>query len=151
TGLRIDRWGHAVVSNLTPFSRNEINLDPKGLPLNVELKSTMQNVAPTAGAVVKVLFETDNPGRAVALRIKLPDGSPLPFGAEVLDDTGRSFGTVAQGGLAILRGVKDDSGTLLAKWGAGPKDSCSLSYALPGADATPAGLVQAGAECRPNP
>ena len=151
TGLRIDPWGHAVVSNLTPFSRNEINLDPKGLPLNVELKSTMQNVAPTAGAVVKVLFETDNPGRAVALRIKLPDGSPLPFGAEVLDDSGRSFGTVAQGGLAILRGVKDDSGTLLAKWGAGPKDSCSLSYVLPGVDAAPAGLVQAGVECRPNP
>ncbi|WP_234819043.1 fimbria/pilus outer membrane usher protein [Cupriavidus metallidurans] len=150
-GLRIDPWGHAVVSNLTPFSRNEINLDPKGLPLSVELKSTMQNIAPTAGAVVKVKFETDNPGRAVVLHVRTPDGKSLPFGADVLNNAGQSVGTVAQGGLAIVRGVKDDSGVFVAKWGANASDSCQLPYALPKPDANETGgLVRADAECRPN-
>lgn len=149
-GLRIDPWGHAVVSNLIPFSRNEIELDPKGLPLNVELKSTVQNVAPTAGAVVKVKFETDNPGRAVALRIRLPDSKPLPFGAEVLNGAGQPIGTVAQGGLAIVRGVKGDSETLLAKWGTEASESCVLSFVLPKPDGDGSGgLLRADAQCRP--
>lgn len=148
-GLHVDRWGHAVVSNLTPFSRNEIEIDPKGLPLDVELKSTIQNVAPTAGAVVKVKFETDNPGRAALLQIRMPDGKPLPFGAEVMDPAGQIVGTVAQAGRIVVRGLKSDSGTLTAKWGAGANETCTLGYALPKlADAKSRLIVRVPAECR---
>jgi outer membrane usher protein len=134
-GLRVDPWGHAVVSNLTPFARNQIELDPKGLPVNVELKSTQQQTAPTAGAVVKVKFDTANNGRAAIIQATQSDGSPLPFGAEVVDAEGSAVGTVAQGGRIIANGLKSDSGVLTVRRGANAGNDCSLSYSLPKTEA----------------
>lgn len=131
SGLRIDPWGHAIVSNLTPFSTNEIEIDPKGLPLSVELKSTSQHIAPTAGAVVKLKFETGGGGRAVIVRAKTADGQPLPFGAEVTDAAGQDVGTVAQAGRIVIRGVRSDSGVFSVKWGDERGQQCKLTYVLP--------------------
>ncbi|HET8747751.1 MAG TPA: fimbria/pilus outer membrane usher protein [Ramlibacter sp.] len=129
-GLRVDPWGHAVVSSLTPFARNEITIDPKGLPLNIELKSTMQLATPTAGAVVKVKFETENTGRTAIIEGRRVDGEPLPFGAEVRDANGLPVGTVAQGGRILARGLKEDSGVLTVVLDAGNHQQCRLSYHL---------------------
>lgn len=128
-GLRVDPWGHALVSGLVPFSRNEIEIDPAGLPVSVELKSTLENTAPTAGAVVKVKFETDNPGRAAIIRAKTAAGQPLPFAADVFDVGGQPVGVVAQGSRIIARGLKSERGELLVKDGAG--QTCKLAYVLP--------------------
>ncbi|WP_283149064.1 fimbria/pilus outer membrane usher protein [Silvimonas soli] len=131
SGLRVDPWGHALVSGLTPFARNQVEIDPKGLPLNVELKSTMQHVAPTAGAVVKVKFETENTGRSALLRLATTDDKPVPFGAEVFDADGVSVGTVAQSGRVIVRGLKADKGDLTVKWSDAITSACRVSYELP--------------------
>lgn len=131
SGLRVDPWGHAVVSSLSPFARNQVEVDPKGLPMNVELKSTTQQTAPTAGAVVRMKFETDHAGRAAVLRVKTIDGEPLPFGSEVLDASGDSVGTVAQGGRIIVRRLKSDSGVLSVVLDAAKGQACKVSYALP--------------------
>ncbi|MBB6188682.1 fimbria/pilus outer membrane usher protein [Rhodanobacter sp. MP7CTX1] len=134
SGLRVDGTGHAVVANLVPFSDNVIEIDPKGLPIGEEFKSTTQHIAPTAGAVVRVHFETDNTGRSAILHATRPDGQPLPFGADVTDGEGSSMGTVAQGNRVIVRGLKADSGELVVKWGGATSESCRLSYSLPPAD-----------------
>ncbi|WP_081080221.1 fimbria/pilus outer membrane usher protein [Burkholderia cepacia] len=134
SGLRIGPFGHAIVSSLTPFSTNEIELDPKGLPMSVELKSSAQHVVPTAGAVVRLKFETEGGGRSVIMRARMSDGQPVPFGAEVTDASGQNVGTVAQVGRIVLRGVKADTGTLSVKWGETAAESCSLSYRLPVVD-----------------
>ncbi len=131
SGLRVDPWGHAVVSNLTPFARNQVEIDPQGLPMNVELKSTMQQVAPTAGAIVKLKFDTENAGRMAILEVRRADGKPLPFGAEVRDAGGQPVGTVGQGGRIIARGLKTDSGTLSVALGEDAAKSCQLRYQLP--------------------
>jgi outer membrane usher protein len=131
SGLRIDPWGHAIVSNLMPFSTNEVEIDPKGLPLSVELKSTSQRIAPTAGAVVRLKFETAGGGRAVLVRAKTADGQPLPFGAEVTDAAGQDVGTVAQAGRIVIRGVRNDSGEFSVKWGDDRGQQCKLTYVLP--------------------
>lgn len=129
--LRVDRFGHALVAGLTPFASNEVELDPKGLPLSVELKSTTQRVAPTAGAVVPLKFEIEGGGRAVLLRANLATGQPVPFGAQVLDAQSHNVGTVAQTGRIVLRGVRSNAATLQIKWGEAETEHCSLSYALP--------------------
>lgn len=135
TGVRVDRWGHAVASSLQPFSNNPIEIDPKGLPLNVELKSTLQQATPTAGAISLIKFETTHAGRAAILRARGENGAPVPFGADVLDSTGQSIGTVAQAGRIIARRLVSDEGELTVRWGDGAMDACRLSYQLPPADA----------------
>jgi len=130
-GLKVDRWGHALLANVVPFSRNSVEIDPKGLPLNVELKSTQLQTAPTAGAVVRLKFETENMGRSAALRLSTPDGKLPPFGAEVFDVDGNSIGTVAQTGRVIVRGLKSDQGEVVVKWSGPLAQSCHARYTLP--------------------
>ncbi len=148
SGLQVDRWGHALVSSLTPYETNTIDIDPKGLPLNVELKSTEVRTVPTAGAVVLVKFETDDTGRAAIIRATDAHGAPLPFGVEVFDKSGASVGSVAQAGRIMARGLKSDSGTLTVRWGDGDAASCSLDYVLPPAVKSSASYAAVDAICR---
>ncbi len=148
SGLQVDRWGHAVVSSLAPFAVNTIDIDPKGLPLNVELKSTEARTVPTAGAVVLVKFETDDAGRAAIIRATDANGAPLPFGVEVFDSAGTSVGSVAQAGRIMARGLKSDSGTLAVRWGEAAASNCSIHYVLPPAARDSAAYTVVDAVCR---
>ena len=130
-GLRINRQGYGLVSNLTPFAQNAVEVNPKGLPLNVQFKSTIQHVAPTAGAIVPVKFEVEAGGQSAIIRASLPDGRALPFGAEVLDANSNLVGTVAQGSRVIANRLKDTSGQLTIKWGDAAGEQCALNYAIP--------------------
>ncbi len=148
SGLRIDPFGHALVSSLMPFASNEVEIDPKGLPMSVELKSSTQHAVPTADAVVLLKFETEGGGRAVLMRAYMADGQPVPFGAEVSNETGQSVGTVAQDGRIVLRGLKADSGTLEVRWGAAPGEHCRLLYTLaPGSKTGKQSWIDTDAVC----
>ena len=120
--------GYAVVPHLTPYRQNVVELDPKDLSVDVELKTAAQNVAPRAGAVVRLHFETVS-GQALLITALREDGSALPFGSDVFDEQGASVGIVAQGGKAFVR-VAQPQGWLSVKWGTQAHASCRLAYAL---------------------
>ncbi|AXF21792.1 fimbrial biogenesis outer membrane usher protein [Burkholderia pyrrocinia] len=143
--VRIDGRGYAVVPYLTPYRMNTIELDPKGIPLDVEMMSTSQQIAPRANSVVKVRFATVS-GRAALLTVRQPNGAPVPFGTSVVDNDGKYVGTVGQGGHLFVRGV-EDTGTLTAKWGNRSTDVCAFTYQLPTKDAKGAVYARADAVC----
>ncbi|OPA97981.1 o-succinylbenzoate--CoA ligase [Pseudomonas fluorescens] len=123
---QVGKSGYAVVPHLTPYRQNVVELDPKDLSVDVELKSAAQNVAPRAGSVVKLQFETVS-GQALLITALREDGSPLPFGSDVFDENGASVGIVGQGGKAFVR-VSREQGQLTVKWGAQADATCRLSY-----------------------
>lgn len=129
-GARIDRFGYALVPYLTPYSLNTVEIDPKGLPLNVQLDATSAQVAPHAGAVVMLKFKTED-GRTVIVRTHLANGDALPFGAEVFNEKGVSMGVVGQAGQILARGI-NQAGRLVAHWqdDSGTEQSCSFDYQL---------------------
>ena len=142
----LDTRGHALLTGMQPFSRNYIDIDPKGLPLNLSFKATQQSTVPTAGAVTLARFETRGAsGRAAILTASRPDGTPLPFGAEVLDAQGGSVGTVAQGGRIIARNLAPDQAALTVKWGDAADQQCALSFMLP--EAKTRAFIKADAVC----
>lgn len=118
--------GFAVVPHLTPYRQNIVELDPKDLPVDVELKTASQNVAPRAGSVVKLQFGTIS-GQALLITAPRQDRSPLPFGADVFDEDGASVGVVGQGGKAFVR-VARPLGQLTVRWGADASTACQLHY-----------------------
>nr|WP_314561613.1 fimbria/pilus outer membrane usher protein [uncultured Pseudomonas sp.] len=136
-GAQIDKSGYAVVPHLTPYRQNVVELDPKGLSVDVELKSAAHNVAPRAGSVVKLQFDTVS-GQAILITALREDGSPLPFGADVFDENDASVGIVGQGGKAFVR-VSRPQGQLNVKWGANANASCRLHYGLGTESATEGG------------
>jgi outer membrane usher protein len=125
TASRVDRHGYAVVPNLVPFRWNNVDIDPAGLALDVHFASTHTRVAPTAGAIVLVPFDTES-HPTVLLSGRMADGAPLPFGAEVVDGKGRSMGLVGQRGQALVRWEADPT-PITVRWSGEDDGSCLLS------------------------
>lgn len=142
-GLRLDGSGMAVVPYLRPYEMNEVSIDPAGSNEGVEFDETSKQIAPRAGSVQLVTFGV-RVGDAFRARVTLPDGSPLPFGAEVKDSQGRSVGMVGQGGQVYAR-VAVGEQALFAQL-AGRK-SCSIS--LPLLKEVPATGISSPAVCTP--
>ncbi|MCA8093638.1 fimbrial biogenesis outer membrane usher protein [Burkholderia anthina] len=133
SGVKLDSRGYAVVPYLTPYSMNLVEIDPKGLSTDVELKTTSQQVAPRAGSVVMLKYETET-GRSAVIHALRPNGEPLPFGSSVVDAAGNPVGAVGQASKIFVRGLQD-SGELTVKWGDTPDTLCHIAYQLPIRDA----------------
>ncbi|ORM88501.1 hypothetical protein HA44_00530 [Mixta gaviniae] len=118
-----------MVPYLTPYRINKLALNPEGMPLDVELETTLKQVVPRAGAIVKVNYPT-RLGNAVLIRAQLPDGEALPFGASVKTDDGRDVGVVAQGGQMYVR-LDEMTQRLQVSWGADGRYICSFDVNLP--------------------
>lgn len=129
TDIRVGRNGYALLPHVSPYRWNRIDLDPSGLPLEVELLQTSQRVAPTAGGIVRVPFEVR---RERTLFIEATDalGQPLPFAARVEGEDGRPLGAVGQGGVIALRGAHDAGALIVDPDGA---RRCRLEYRMPDA------------------
>lgn len=146
TDLRVARNGYALLPHISPYRWNTIDLDPSGLPIEVELLQTSQRVAPTAGGIVRVPFQVR---RERTLFIDATDalGQPLRFAAAVQTEDGIPAGAVGQGGVIQLRGAQE-SGVLIVD----PEGTrrCRIDYRMPEApDAY--GLSWSQAECVPQP
>lgn len=128
SGLRIAANGFAVQSQLQPYRWNPVELDPAGLPWDVELLQTSRRFAPTAGSIVLAVFETRRE-RVMFIDAVNAQGNPLPFGAQVIDGHDAIVGAVGQGGVVQLRGAASE-GTLSVI----VEDQllCRLSYHAPG-------------------
>ena len=150
-GVKVDHAGYALMPYLTPYSLNTIEVDPRGLPLSVQLDATSAQVAPYAGAVVMVEFKTRT-GDPLIVRIRRPNGEPAPFGAEVVDAQGTALGVVGQSGQALLRGV-GQAGQLDVRWHSdqGIPQTCSFPYEKPraGKRATQKHYEMMDATCTP--
>ncbi|MDF3863928.1 fimbrial biogenesis outer membrane usher protein [Pseudomonas denitrificans (nom. rej.)] len=126
SNVKLDGQGRAVVPFLTAYRVNTLEIDPKGLDDDIELKSTIQDVVPRSGSVVMVRFDTVS-GHALLIQSHQADGSPLPFGASVYDEKNQEVGVVGQGGKIFVR-VEGDSGTLHV-----PLDGqrgCTIAYGV---------------------
>ena len=66
-GLRVDGRGYAVVPYVSPYRLNTVTLDPQGMAHDVELESTSQSIAPFAGAISYLRFDTRK-GNALLIR-----------------------------------------------------------------------------------
>lgn len=127
--IRVGRNGYALVPHVTPYRWNLIELDPSGLPLDVDLLRTSQQVAPTAGSIVRVPFEVRNE-RTLFIEARDMHGEPLPFAARVETPQGRPVGAVGQGGVIQLRGAQHEGQLIVDP--AGPHH-CRIDYVMPNA------------------
>lgn len=130
-GVRTDARGYAVVPHMTPFRRNEVTIDPRGLPLEVELKTASVTGIPTAGAVVRLVVPTQS-GRTALIEAPQADGTPLPFGLDVRNEAGEVVGEVGQASRLWVRGVAE-KGRLVVRWGEAAAQQCSVDFDLTGA------------------
>jgi len=147
-GVKVDRRGYAAIPYLSPYRINRIEIDPKGLSTDVELKATSQHVVPHAGLAPLLKFDTTF-GRSALLQLTMPGSGNLPFGAAVVDDSGAEVGVVGQAGRVFARGLQE-SGTLSVIQGEDGNPICRVDYSLPQRPQGSA-LAQVAATCVGSP
>ncbi|OBU67666.1 fimbria/pilus outer membrane usher protein [Stenotrophomonas maltophilia] len=128
TGVKTDSRGYAVIPYMSPFRRNEVRVDPSELSLDVELSAGAVSAIPNAGAVVKMVLPTAV-GRNALIEARLPDGTALPFGTDVLNEHGDVVGVVGQGSRLWVRGL-DQKGELFIMVGPDQATQCRIAYDL---------------------
>lgn len=126
----INRQGYALSPYLSEYRENTVGLNVNTLPDDVTLKTTSQNVVPTKGAIVKVVFKTKIGFQAI-LNINRSQGI-VPFGAiaTLIDKENPNeinTGIVGENGQLYMSGLPSD-GELLIKWGNRNQQSCHISY-----------------------
>lgn len=137
-GAQVDGRGYAVLPSLAPYQLNTVDLDPSGMADDVELQVSSRNVAPKAGAVVRLSYPTRK-ARAFLVDSRQADGSPLPFAAIAFDaESAEELGAVGQGSRLVLRSEKEQ-GSIRVQWGEGPAEQCQIDYVLPARAAPAAG------------
>lgn len=144
-GVKVDSRGYAVIPYMTPYSMNNVDIDPKGSSSDVEFASTSEQSAPRLGSVVMLKYKTVT-GRAALIRAPRMSGEALPFGAEVVDGEGHVVGVVAQDSRIFARGVGED-GTLIVKWGEQAGEQCGIRYTLPAKKQGDAGYASIQSHC----
>lgn len=126
---RIDRFGYAISSSMTPYRENRIALDVATLEKDVEINGSSNTSVPRYGAITLVNFET-NEGQSAIVNLRRSDGGTLPLGAEVYDETNTVLGYVGQASQAFVRGIKN-RGQLRVNWGLQAEQSCLATYQVP--------------------
>lgn len=127
-GSVLDINGYGVVPYLQPYQLNTVALDSKNASAGLELKSSQLDVAPRSNSVVLIRFDS-KVSRALLVETSLPDGRPVPFGANVLDDKGNNIGIAGQASRLYIRGLQS-SGAVTVQWGDGEADSCQIALQL---------------------
>ena len=121
----VNASGYGVVPNLSPYTMNIVDLDLSHAPLDVELESTSQRVAPVSGAIVRLKYASIT-GRPLLVHFS---GEKIPFGASVFDSLNNELGTLGPGNRGLIR-VKSDKGQLKVNWGDEPDESCTSDFAI---------------------
>lgn len=125
TGVRTNAQGYALAPHLRPYRQNQVVLQTDQLHPEVEIDNGVTHVVPRRGAVVKATFAARKVNRLV-LTGQLPDGQPLPFGAQVSDAQGERLGVVGQAGQVMLT-TRAEAQTLEVRWGKEAGQHCQLS------------------------
>ncbi len=147
SSARLNRRGYAVVPSLVPYQLNKIDLDPKDIPDDVELKTVSRSVAPRAGAVVMLSYDTLK-ARPLLIDAQTEDGRPLPFAARAVDaQTGAQLGGVGQGSRLFVRSAEVE-GQIRVEWGQQPDQQCVVDYAVPAEQRSSRGYVMLTRVCR---
>lgn len=100
-----NRFGKAVVTEVSDYSKNSLSIDINHLPENAEATASVVQATLTEGAIGYRKFNVVSGLKAMAV-IRLADGSFPPFGATVRNAANQEAGIVDDDGQVYLSGLK---------------------------------------------
>lgn len=125
-----NRFGKAVITDISEYYRNSVSVDLNRLPEDVDATSSVVEGTLTEGAIGYRKLSVTEGQKAMAV-IRLPDGSFPPFGAVVMNDDQTQTGIVGDDGSTWLTGIKAGASAGVVWDG---KEQCRLSFPAGGVD-----------------
>lgn len=102
---RTNRFGKAVIAEVSDYSKNSLSIDINSLPDDAEATSSVVQATLTEGAIGYRKFNVVSGQKAMAI-LRLADGSFPPFGATVRNALSQEVGIVNDEGETWLSGLK---------------------------------------------
>jgi outer membrane usher protein len=99
-----DSDGRALIPNLRSYQKNKIAIDTRNLPIDADISTTQDIIAPADRSGVRVNFGVRTDTRAAVLVLTAPDGRPIPAGAQGRIEGGEAF-VVGYDGRAWVKGL----------------------------------------------
>jgi len=124
-----NRFGKAVVSDVSSYWRSSEELDLDKLGDNVEPSNSVVEDTLTEGAIGYRKFAVIAGQKAMAV-LKLSDGTTPPFGAEVQNDTHSQTGIVSDDGSVWLSGIQPGK-VMAVSWDGNVQCHITLPSPLP--------------------
>ncbi len=100
-----NRFGKAVVTEVSNYNKNSLSIDINDLPDNAEASASVVQATLTEGAIGYRKFDVISGLKAMAV-IRLKDNSYPPFGASVRNAENQEIGIVNDEGQTYLSGLK---------------------------------------------
>lgn len=126
----------ALVPGLLPWQKNQIEIDPIDLPLDVEMGNVVQQVTPYPGGGSVVRFAVRRTRQALVV-LHQPGGQPVPVGTRVrLLPNGPEF-IAGRRGEVWLTDLAKARQAVQVSW---PGGGCQLELEVPEADGLPGNI-----------
>lgn len=126
---RTNRKGNAMVPRLRAYQRNRIRIEQADLPMNANIESLEQEVAPYYRSGITIDFPVSL-SRDAFLRILLPDGQPVPVGALATISTTNAQFPVGHRGEAFMTNLEEES-EIRVNW---QQQSCAFNLSVTQSD-----------------
>ncbi|EKS5483550.1 fimbrial biogenesis outer membrane usher protein, partial [Escherichia coli] len=118
-----DRNGNAVVSSLSSFNDNLIEVNPKTSPKNLDIMNGVKRIKPSRGTFKNLMFDTKEVNRVIIFA-KDRKNKPLPYGALVTDGQNNSIvGFVDNDGMIFFNDMPKEKVNVRV----GGNESCSIA------------------------
>ncbi|WP_392565460.1 fimbria/pilus outer membrane usher protein [Utexia brackfieldae] len=105
--VTINKDGYALIPYSTPYHYNDVELDPVSFGNDFDIDTKILKVAPTRGAITKVVFDVRS-GYNFLVLVK-HNNKPILFGTMVTNTLDNSIAVADDDGTVYLSGVKDNT------------------------------------------
>jgi outer membrane usher protein len=103
-----DSHGRALIPGLRSYQKNKLAIDTRNLPVDAEIATTQDVVAPADRSGVRVNFAVRTNIRPAILVLMGPDGTPLPIGSRGTSEGGENF-VVGYDGRAYVKNLNPEN------------------------------------------
>lgn len=124
-----NRFGKAVVSDVSSYYRSSASIDVNKLRDNAEATKSVVQATLTEGAIGYRRFDVIAGEKAMAV-IRLADGSTPPFGATVMNAKKQDTGIVSDDGNVYLSGIQPGE-SMTVHWNGAAQCAIKLPNTLP--------------------
>lgn len=124
-GIRFDKWGNAIYSNMNPYDENILQINPSALPVNVSMDSTQKVIIPRRYSSTMALFDA-TVNSNIILVLSLKNNETLPIGTELKDAENHKIGVVGQSNQVLVSSLDLLKKTSVLKWREDEDQQCSL-------------------------
>jgi len=125
-GTKLDYFGNAIYSNLTPYASNRIAIDTKDLDLDVNIKTNQTEIIPRRYSSTLVEFEVEKTSN-ILLNVQVAEGKKqIPIGVRAMTADRQIAGIFGQSNQLFIEKSDLLKDQLWVQWGQQEKHSCHI-------------------------